>query len=60
MTSIPRKIRADIYRALTALAPLAIAYGVVSEQKAALWIAAASNLLGFGLAAANTPRTAED
>lgn len=46
--------RGWIYRALTALAPLAVAYGVVDEQKAALWLAAGLSLLGFGLASKNT------
>jgi hypothetical protein len=48
--------RAWIYRVATAAMPLLIAYGVVNEQDAALWIGAVAALLVPGLAAANTPR----
>jgi len=46
--------RAWIYRVLTAAVPLAVAYGHVSEQEAALWLAVAAAVLGTGLAALNT------
>lgn len=46
--------RAWIYRVLTAAVPLAVAYGVVGEQDAALWLAVAAAVLGTGLAARNT------
>lgn len=46
--------RAYIYRVLTALAPLAVAYGYLSTSAVALWLGAAATVLGFGLASANT------
>lgn len=46
--------RAWIYRVLTACVPLAVAYGHLSEQEAALWLAVAAAVLGTGLAAVNT------
>ena len=46
--------RAWIYRVLVGAAPLAIAYGAVSESTAPLWLALGANVLGFGLASANT------
>jgi hypothetical protein len=52
-----QNVRAWIYRVATAAMPLLIAYGVVKEQDAALWIGAVSALLVPGLAAANTPRS---
>jgi hypothetical protein len=52
-----QNVRAWIYRVATAAMPLLIAYGVVKEQDAALWIGAISALLVPGLAAVNTPRS---
>lgn len=49
--------RAWIYRVATAVLPLLVLYGVVDDQSAALWLAAAGSLLVPGLAAANTPTT---
>jgi len=46
--------RAYIYRVLTACVPLAVAYGHLNEQEAALWLAVAAAVLGTGLAALNT------
>jgi len=46
--------RAYIYRVLTALVPIAIAYGVVDSQQVAVWLGLISALLGFGLASVNT------
>lgn len=60
MTSIPRPVRAWIYRVAAAVMPLAIAYGIVDEQRAALWLAAVAALVVPGLAAANTPRSPEE
>lgn len=51
---IPLKVRAYLYRVLTALSPLAIAYGVVEDSKAALWLGAASAVLGTGTASVYT------
>jgi len=52
---IPQKYRAYIYRTLTAVAPIAVFYGVISGEEAALFISAAATILGVTLAAANTP-----
>ena len=52
---IPVEYRAYTYRVLTAVAALATAYGLVTDEKAVLWLAAGSALLGLPLAAVNTP-----
>lgn len=47
-----------LYKILAAVAPLMAAYGVISDQEVALWLALAGVLLGAGgnaLAAAHTP-----
>lgn len=46
--------RAWVYRVLTAAVPLAIAYGVVDDRTASLWVAFAGAVLGLGLATVNT------
>lgn len=46
--------RAYIYRCLLSLQPIIIAYGLTTSEKAALWSAFASAVLGLGLATANT------
>jgi hypothetical protein len=54
MPTIPEHVRAWVYRVLTAAQPLIVAYGVTTNETAALWLAFASAVLGLGLAAANT------
>lgn len=44
-----------LYRTLLAALPLLIAYGAISADQAALWIALAGAILGLGTAAAHTP-----
>lgn len=51
------KVRQYIYGILVTLAPLAVIYGLVSEQEVALWLAVGAAILGNGLALANTPST---
>lgn len=51
---IPEVYRAWIYRVLTAAQPLIVAYGITTNETAALWLAFASAVLGLGLATANT------
>lgn len=46
--------RAYVYRCLVALAPVVVAYGLLSGEEAALWLGFAANVLGNGLAAAHT------
>ena len=49
------QVRAWLYRIATALVPLLIAYGALSESTAPLWIALAGAILSSGTAAAYTP-----
>lgn len=51
--------RAYIYRILAAAAPLAAAYGLVTNELLPLWLALAAAILGTGLAAANTATKTE-
>jgi len=52
-------VRAWIYRVLTAVVPLLIAYGVVDDRTSVLWLALAGAALGTGLASLNTSTTPE-
>lgn len=46
--------RGWIYRVLTAVVPILIAYGVLDERVAPLWVALGAAVLGTGMAAVNT------
>lgn len=46
--------RAYLYRVLLGAQPLVTAYGIVDDQKAALWVGLGAAVLGIGLAAKNT------
>lgn len=48
-------MRKWLYVVLTAVIPLLIVYGVVDDLTAPLWLALGGAVLGFPLAAANTP-----
>lgn len=48
-------VRAWIYGVLAAAAPLAVVYGLLTEQEVALWLGVVSAALGNGLALLNTP-----
>lgn len=52
--NIPVKYRAYAYRVLGTLSALGVAYGLITEDKVGLWVAAASAVLGLPVAAANT------
>lgn len=52
---LTKKRRAWLYRVLTAVLPILIAYGVLDGQEAALWLALAGSVLGTGMAALHTP-----
>lgn len=52
--NIPETTRAWIYRVLLALQPIVVAYGLVTETEAVLWVGVVSAVLGTGLAAVNT------
>ncbi|GAC81214.1 hypothetical protein SAMN04488550_4112 [Gordonia malaquae] len=55
--------RARIYVLLTALVPVAVAYGLIADTQASLWLAVAAALLGSGgstMAAWHTPILSKD
>ena len=52
--NLSESTRAYIYRTLLALQPLAVAYGLLTDNLAALWVNVAAAILGIGLATANT------
>lgn len=57
MIALNPVVRQRIYAVLTALVPIGVVYGVVSDTEASLWLAVVAALLGGGgtaLAAANT------
>ena len=56
---IPVHVRAWLYRVLTAASVVAIGFGVLTEEKAALILPLVAAVLGNGLATANTS-TARD
>lgn len=51
---IAQKYRAYLYRLATAAALLAVGYGLITDEKAALWLGLVQVAVG-GLAAVNTP-----
>ena len=51
--------RGWLYGILTALIPLLIAYGVLDQQTAPLWLALAASILGTSTALAHTPLKTE-
>lgn len=52
--------RAYIYRVLLAAQPVVVAYGLLSDTLATLWLSVASAVLGLGLATVNTSTEKED
>ena len=54
--NIPENVRGYIYRILTYSSPIAVYYGLASNQEAGLWLALAAAILGLGngLASMNT------
>jgi hypothetical protein len=54
------EVRRWMYGVLTAGVPLLIAYGVIEQAVAPLWIALAGSLLGTGMAALNVPKGGND
>lgn len=42
-----------IYNVLLSVQPLVVAYGLLTEQEAVLWLSVISSVLGLGLARAN-------
>lgn len=53
-------MRAWIYGVLAAAAPLAVVYGLLTEQEVALWLGVISAALGNGLALLNTPNKKDE
>ena len=57
MIQLSPATRQKIYATLTALVPLGVIYGVISDTEASIWLAVVAAVLGGGgtaLAAANT------
>jgi hypothetical protein len=54
MINLSESTRGWIYRILLALQPLAVAYGFLTGDMAALWVNVGSAVLGLGLASAKT------
>lgn len=52
-------VRLWIYGVITAGVPLLIAYGVLSQEVAPLWIALAASFLGTGMASMNVNKAVE-
>lgn len=52
--------RAYLYRIVTVVIPILTAYGVVSEEKAPLFVALAAAVFSTALAAKNTSTTADE
>jgi hypothetical protein len=60
---LPQRLRGWLYRVGTAVVPLLVAYGVVADSKAALWVGLLGAALGGGelaIAAAHTPTEKTD
>jgi len=51
---IPVKVRAYLYRVLTAAVPLLVGYGVLEDSTAAIWVGLGAAVLGTGTATAYT------
>jgi hypothetical protein len=51
-------VRRRLYLTAAALAPVAVLYGLLTENEAALWLNVLFTAL-FGVAAANTPQPSE-
>lgn len=49
------RVRAWLYGISTTLVPLLVAYGVVDQQQAPLWVALAASILATGTALVHTP-----
>lgn len=50
------RVRLYTYGVLAAIVSLLIAYGILDNQTAPLWLALVTSLLGFGTASAHVPR----
>lgn len=53
-------VRRWAYAVITALVPILVAYGVLENVTAPLWLALAASVLGTGTALAHTPTTVGD
>lgn len=59
LVDLPARTRRRLYRICTAVVPLLVAYGVLAESEAGLWVGLAGAVLAAGegtLAARHTPR----
>lgn len=53
---VPQNVRRRIYLIATAIMPLLVFYGIVSDSAAPLWLSLANAALVAPLAAAHTPK----
>lgn len=53
---VPRSVRRWIYQVATAAVPLLVAYGIIDEQTAPLWVALAASVTATATAALHTPK----
>ena len=55
MDRIPASIRRRLYPLALAVSALAVGYGLITEEQAALWVALVPALIGTGTATAYRP-----
>lgn len=55
LTWLTPGVRRWAYAVITAAVPLLVAYGIVEDMTAPLWLALAASILGTGTALAHTP-----
>ncbi len=53
--NIPASVRRQLYPIALAVAALAVGYGLITEEQAALWVAVVVAFVGTGVATANRP-----
>lgn len=56
---IPRRVRRYLYQVATATVPLLVAYGIIDQQTAPLWIALAASVTATATAALHTPKAGD-
>lgn len=58
--NIPASVRRQLYPVALAVAALAVGYGLLTEEQAALWVAVVASIVGTGVATANRPDANEN
>lgn len=59
LTWLTPSVRRWAYAVITAAVPLLVAYGILQDTTAPLWLALAASVLGTGTALAHTPGGSE-